>query len=177
MMTLFYRKRVALLAGILGVAGLLLAGGRGLAGSRGADARAGLKGADAAQTHQDGLRVRVVGDEGIFLVYDSANPASNPRPQAGYLAYWNDFETETLYVYGRLLFEPADVGQALLSLERDLGIDVDALAAADMRVEPALQEAASYPAEDTLWDSATYGAIQTLMGFEYAEGAGSLFPK
>ena len=32
MMTLFYRKRVALLAGILGVAGLLLAGGPGSAG-------------------------------------------------------------------------------------------------------------------------------------------------
>ncbi len=145
MMSLYW-KRVALLAGILGVAGLLLAGGRGLAGSRGAAGRGGLKGGEAVQTHQEGLRVRVIGDEGILLVYDAANPPSNPRARRGYLAYWNDYQTESLYVYGRLLLEPAGVGQALLNLERDLGIDVDALAAADMRVAPALQEAAPFPA-------------------------------
>ena len=148
-MTFLYRKRVALLASILGVAGLLLAGGRGLAGSRRADTLAGLKRGEEAQNHQNGLRIRVIGDEGIFLVYDAANPSSNPRPQAGYLAYWNDFETETLYVYGRLLFEPADVGQAMLRLERDLGIDVDALAAADTRVEAVVQAGTRHRGDGT----------------------------
>ena len=129
-----FLKRFALLAGILGVAGLLLAGGRGLAGSRRADARAGLKRGEEVQTHQEGLRIQVIGDEGILLVYDAVNPPADPRPRRGYLAYCDDYQTESLYVYGRLLFELVDVGQALLNLELELGIDVDALSAADMRV-------------------------------------------
>ena len=33
------------------------------------------------------LRVKVESEEGVLIVYDAAVPASDPRPESGYLAY------------------------------------------------------------------------------------------
>jgi len=84
--------------------------------------------AGAANEPQDvELRMRVRTDHGTLVVYDAAVPAAHPRDRAGYVAYWNDWGTERLYVFERLIFAPADTAAAIFALERDLGIDGTAL--------------------------------------------------
>ncbi len=53
------------------------------------------------------------------------------RRGAGFLAYWNDFATQQLYVFDRVLHTRTDVGQALLNFEPDLAVDGFTIAMAD----------------------------------------------
>lgn len=90
----------------------------------------------------------------------------HPRPDAGYLAYWNDFDTRMLYAYGGLLFELADVGHALLNLKRDLGIDAEMVSAPSEALQDGLADAASEVASPKEWFPASYGTILEIMGFD-----------
>lgn len=119
----------------------------------------------AAQEQAPQLPVRTESLRGIFLVYDAAIPPMHPRPEAGYLAYWNDFDTRALYVYGGLLFDLADVGHALLNLQRDLGIDAGTVSAPSEALQSGLSDAASEAASPTEWFPAGYGTILEIMGF------------
>ena len=79
-----------------------------------------------------------------------AHPAATARNHPGYLAYWNDFETQQLYVFGRLVFTEVDVGHALVNLNRDLGIDSTALATITWVLEEAFVEALAEEEDDTV---------------------------
>ncbi len=81
------------------------------------------------------------------------------------MAYWNDFATETLYVYDRLLLTRVDVAQALLNLERDLDVDADVLGAQSRILEDGMSEASSQAEDPVEWTPATEGGILTIMGF------------
>jgi hypothetical protein len=87
------------------------------------------------------LRLRALSDEGVFIVYDAALPAGAARTTPGYLAYWLDAATERPFIYDRLIMTRLDIGAALLDLERDLIIDIDALASADPLLMLALNDA------------------------------------
>jgi hypothetical protein len=49
-------------------------------------------------------RFRVVTSAGILVIYDAAIPPGANSDNPGFVAYWNDFETEALYVFDRLLY-------------------------------------------------------------------------
>jgi len=55
-------------------------------------------------------------------------PPDNPRDSTGYLAYWNDFASRSVYYYDGLVQSAADVGRSLLALERDMGINLEPIA-------------------------------------------------
>jgi len=118
------------------------------------------------QSDQIELRRGVLSDEGVFLIYDAAMPVGAPRSQPGYLAWWTEIGANEAHVYGRLVLTGADVGQALLDLERDLSVDIDALAAEDPFLSEAVDEALLVPPDSaTFWRLATYGLAAELMGF------------
>jgi len=129
--------------------------------------------ADAANTdlQDEELRLQALSDEGIFVVYDAARPADAARTTPGYLAYWLDSATERPFIYDRLIMTRADVGAALLDLERDLVIDVDALATDDPLLMLALNDALASPdlvaSTDSgpTWHDATHELAFEIMGF------------
>ena len=121
---------------------------------------------------QTELRMRVVSEDGLFLVYDAAIPAdAAPRKSAGYLAYWNDYSSRQAYIFQRLLFSPQDVGHALLNLERDFGTAVDSLAGQNRLLEQGLQQAAEVAIDPTLWADATEQIALAVMGRVPASGS------
>ena len=177
------RKRVARCVGYSAVAATLAAlaattvplvvpgcGQDGLIPQDQPDEQAGL-----VAEHQDEqidqleLRRGVLSDEGVFLIYDAAMPAGATRSQPGYLAWWTEIGANEAHVYGRLVLTGADVGQALLDLERDLSVDIDALAAEDPFLSEAIDEALLAPPDgETSWRLATYGLAAEIMGFPAA---------
>jgi len=96
----------------------------------------------------------------------SARPPGSLRKQAGFLAYWYDFQTREVYVFGRLVLSNTDVGHALLNLDRDLWIDPATVAEGIHWVEEAIAEAWWEQQDDTTWHPATRASILELMGFE-----------
>lgn len=84
------------------------------------------------------------------------------------MAYWNDFATETLYVYGRLLLTQVDVAQALVNLDRDLGIDASVLGAQSPILEDGMSEASSQAGDSVEWTPATEAGILAVMGFDHS---------
>ena len=96
---------------------------------------------DDADYGRELTRFRIVTSAGILVIYDAAIPPdvnqSRERKRAdnsdysGFVAYWNDFETEYLYVFDRLLFTPDDVAVAVGSLQRDFGLDPALFASLD----------------------------------------------
>ncbi|MDO8629091.1 MAG: hypothetical protein Q7R41_01250, partial [Phycisphaerales bacterium] len=140
-------------------------------------------------------RFRVVTSAGVLVIYDAAippgavqnrereRPAKSDNP--GFVAYWNDFETEYVYVFDRLLFTPDDAAAAIGSLERDFGFDPDLFASDDLDVSrissipPTTKGAArDYPPESPLgkgggegtiddgsWQPASRELVLTIMGF------------
>jgi hypothetical protein len=141
---------------------------------------------------EDTLRLGVATPDGVFLVYDALIPRESPHWSAGYLAYWRDFESGLLYVYGRLLFDWADVGHALLNLEGDLQIDSAVIAGTSPLLSKAVaaahtggsrgawragtsdtqgQAASGIQAkDDTSWHVATRPLILELMGLQVPGG-------
>ncbi|MGB2985429.1 MAG: hypothetical protein WBE26_06055 [Phycisphaerae bacterium] len=112
------------------------------------------------------LRIEVGASDGDFIVYDATLPPASPRATAGYLAYWHDFETEQIYVYGRLMFEWVDVGHALLNLDPDLWIDPAPLIEASPMLEDAVAEAQLEDEDPTQWHPATDPLVLEIMGIE-----------
>ncbi|MCH7885659.1 MAG: hypothetical protein IIC01_10465, partial [Planctomycetes bacterium] len=111
------------------------------------------------------MRLRVISTQGVFLVYDAARPAGEARSAPGFVAYWNDFATETLYVYDRLLLTQVDAAQALLNLERDLDIDAGLLGVQSRILEDGMSEARSQAEDPVEWTPATEAGILAIMGF------------
>ena len=64
---------------------------------------------------------------------------------AGFLAYWNDYGTRQIYMFDRVLYTRADVGQALLNIEPDLAVDGFAIATADDGLTRAVELAVARP--------------------------------
>ena len=112
------------------------------------------------------MRLRVISTQGVFLVYDAARPAGKPRGTLGFVAYWNDFATETLYVYDRLLLTRVDAAQALVNLERDLDIDARVLIERQPTLQRTLPDADSEPEDPTAWFMASYETILQVMGLQ-----------
>jgi hypothetical protein len=103
---------------------------------------------------------------GVFLVYDAVLPPESPEASAAYLAYWRDFESGRVYVYGRLLFEGVDVGHALLNLEADLQIDPGVITGTAPFLEEAAAAAQPEGDDATLWHLATWATVLHIMGFD-----------
>jgi hypothetical protein len=89
-------------------------------------------------------RFRVATSDGVLIIYDAAippgadqsrereRPADSDNPS--FVAYWNDFAIESLYVFDRLLFTPDDVAVAVGSLQRDFGLDPALFTSDDLSV-------------------------------------------
>lgn len=125
---------------------------------------------------QMNLRMRVqIADvpAGVFLVYDACSSDRPVRPGVPYVAYWHDYGTQQLYVFGRVLFDKTDVAYALLNLERDLGADAVKLGAASFSLADALVKTASKPADATLWKPAIYEDVREIMDPNWNGGGGS----
>ena len=164
--------------------------GMGMAGGGGTWGGPGRAEADRRGAPRAVERVRVITPGGVFLIYAAAMPADRPRKQPGFLAYWNQFGADQSYVYGRLLTRPADVGDALLALEAEFGVDTVMLAMADPSLEravalavvrrsapdgtdaydppdrPGTKWADSQVVDDTVWLPADPWTILWLMGFD-----------
>lgn len=122
------------------------------------------------------LRTRVVGSQGVFLVYDALTPRDNPRDSAGYLAYWNDHASRSVYYFDGLVLSPPDVGRALVALERDMGVDLESIVFSSelsRLIEGARREGPPRPRDfsprrDTLprWRALTYAGAMAAMGFD-----------
>ena len=124
-------------------------------------------------------RFRVVTSAGVLVIYDAAIPPGGQTNNPGFVAYWNDFETEYLYVFDRLLFTPGDVAVAVGSLQRDFGLDPGTFASDDLGVS---RISSNQPAtilvlersegDDGSWQPASREGILAIMGF-VAEEDGS----
>jgi len=112
------------------------------------------------------LCVMVEGEQGVFLVHESAVPVDDLHVSPGYLAYWKDEEELKLYVYGRLLFEAGDVGLALRNLERDLEVQFGPLVAENGELAASVSTAGSGIDDPTVWSPASYEFLLRLMGFD-----------
>jgi hypothetical protein len=77
----------------------------------------------ASTEEPDFTRFRVVTDEGILVLFDSAEEWDGRSEPASQLAYWHDFATEQLFFFDQLLFTEADVLQSIATMQRDLGTD------------------------------------------------------
>ncbi len=64
-----------------------------------------LSAEEAEAPETESLRIRIETVEGVLLIYDAVIPPDSPRDQAGYAAYWSDYLHETLFLYGRLIFD------------------------------------------------------------------------
>jgi len=118
-------------------------------------------------------RIRVPTGEGVFLVYDAVKPPESRRKQAGLLAYWYDFESRDVYVFGRLLITRTDVGHALLNLDRDLWIDLTIVAGGIPALEEGLADAQWQQEDETAWEPGTRWTILELMGFDVPADIGA----
>ncbi|MGB2985777.1 MAG: hypothetical protein WBE26_07820, partial [Phycisphaerae bacterium] len=77
-------------------------------------------------------------------------------------------------MYGRLLFEWVDVGQALLNLDPDLWIDPAPLIEASSTLESAVVEAELEDEDPTQWHPVTDPLVLDLMGLEDLADSGSI---
>jgi hypothetical protein len=112
------------------------------------------------------LRMRVETPEGVLVVFDATSPPQVGEGCSGYLAYWLPTPDLTPYVFPAVLDQKDDLGRALLALERDLGVDLEALAEMDDRVDSARNASAQAPNEEILWEPATLRRAVELMGFD-----------
>ena len=112
------------------------------------------------------LRMRVETPEGVLVIYDAASPPQVGEGCSGYLAYWLSTPDMTPYVFPAVLHEQGDLVTPLLALERDLGVDLEALADSDDRVDAARSASAEAPNEEIVWGPATLRRAVEIMGFD-----------
>jgi len=112
------------------------------------------------------MRMRVVTPEGVLVIFDAASPREGDDECSGYLAYWLFKGDMTRFVFPGILLEPVDLATPLLALERDLGVDLEALADADERVGQALGSPAVAALDDQPWEPATVRRAVQIMGFD-----------
>jgi hypothetical protein len=123
---------------------------------------------NVSATERSAERLRAVSDQGVFVIYDAAVPANDPRETAGYVAYWNDYASGVLHIYDGLMFTTGDVGQAAIDLERDLDINVATLTKARPSLGRAV-ELAEGAGSRAFWVPATYEGIVVVMGFDVTD--------
>jgi hypothetical protein len=111
------------------------------------------------------LRMRVETPEGVLVVYDAASPPGVGEGCSGYLAYWLSTPDITPYLFPAVLHQDGDLAPALHALERDLGVDLEALADTDDRVDQALSALAEAPNGEIVWEPATLRRAVEIMGF------------
>ena len=128
-------------------------------GSRGRDRSRGNK----KEPGRRSLETRIASHEGVFTLHDAAASAESGEEFIGYLAFWDDFETDTLFLYGRLLLDRLDVGWALENLQRDLSVELVTFRAKNFMLDGALSEAAVEIPDATEWHLATRNLIRELV--------------
>jgi len=112
------------------------------------------------------MRMRVETPEGVLVIYDAASPPQVGEGCSGYLAYWLSTPDMTPYVFPAVLHEQGDLVTPLLALERDLGVDLEALADSDDRVDAARSASAEPPNGEIVWGPATLRRAVEIMGFD-----------
>ncbi len=118
------------------------------------------------------MRMRIETREGVLVVYDAAAfPEVGDGPAvrdgcSGYLGYWLSARDKVQYIFPAVLQEAGDLGMVLLALESDLGVDLEALADTDDRVDRALSALAEAPDEEIVWEPATLHRAVEIMGFD-----------
>lgn len=117
-------------------------------------------------------RVRIVSLDGVFVLYDAAVPKDLADRRPAYVAWWNDFAARKRFVFGRLIESQADVGHALLNLERDLDVDLDSLIDDNPELNQAIVDAATQSEYGIDWQPATYGTAVQIMGFPAPQPTG-----
>jgi hypothetical protein len=137
-------------------------------------------------------RFRVITSAGILVIYDAAIPPGEwhgPRLRGhvfahtanpGFVAYWNNFATESLYVFDRLLFTPDDAAVAIGCLERDFVLDPGLFASEDLGVSR-ISSIPPATIDDGSWRPASRELVLSIMGFAADEEgvggvAGTLWP-
>jgi len=115
------------------------------------------------------MRMRVETREGVLVVYDAPAPPELGEGCSGYMGYWLSALDKTQYVFGTTLYDQSDLSTILLALERDLGVDLEALADTDDRVDEALSALSEAPDEEIVWEPATLLRAGEVMGFDAKE--------
>ncbi len=112
--------------------------------------------------------VRAESLDGIFALSKADPPKGLSGESLGSLAWWNDFSSQQMFLYSRLIQSPSDVNDALVNLERDLGVD-----SSDMISELSMVDresnAANQPEGPTTWQPATYALALEIMGYDPAD--------
>ncbi len=108
--------------------------------------------------------------EGVFAISKAEQPKGFEGGAIGSLAWWNDFATDKMFVYSRLMYSNSDVNQALINLERDLAVDSSNLIA-EFSAVGSDSNNANQPEDQTTWQPATYALALEIMGFDPAEFA------
>ena len=92
----------------------------------------------APDVEASSLRMRVETRQGVLVVYDAASPSVGDVWCSGYIGYWWSARGKTQYIFPSVLQDEADLGAMLLALERDLGVDLEALAERNDRIDEVL---------------------------------------
>jgi len=128
---------------LFAAAAFLLSGPTVLAQDRPSSKRVGMRGPRAStratplDVDVDSLRLRAETADGVLVVYDAAVHDGETTECSGYLVYWQPLDSEDVQVYGSVVENQGDLAVALLSLERDLGVDIEALEEYDERLTKA----------------------------------------
>ena len=110
--------------------------------------------------------MRVQTRQGVLVVYDAAAPTVGDPGCSGYIGYWWSARDKKEYVFPEIIQDEGDLGTMLLALERDLGVDLEALAERDDRIAEALMSAVDTPIEPIVWEPATLHRAVEIMGFD-----------
>jgi hypothetical protein len=73
------------------------------------------------------LPLRLLSDEGVFVVYDAALPWIERDARARYVGWWLGATDEQVYVYPALLYNSHDAVGALIDLAEQFALDLDPL--------------------------------------------------
>jgi len=112
------------------------------------------------------LRMRVELPDGVLVVFDAAAPPEVDEGCLGYMGYWLSLPDKSQYVFGTTLYDEGDLTALLLALERDLGVDLEALADTDDRLDQALNAITEVPTDEIVWEPATVLRAVEIMGFD-----------
>jgi len=110
--------------------------------------------------------MRVELPDGVLVVFDAAAPPEVDEGCLGYMGYWLSARDKTQYVFGTTLHDEGDLTALLLALERDLGVDLEALADLDDRLDQALNAITEVPNDEIVWEPATVLRAVEIMGFD-----------
>lgn len=116
------------------------------------------------------LRVRVVSDEGILVVYN-APIARSDRPEApSYLMLWRDFRSLELSIYSQLVRSPDEVAGAVTKLGAALDVDTESLTELAPWLRGSQQEREGDDSEPQIWIGATVESVGRVVGIHDERG-------